>query len=277
MSVHEHWTELLTVALLGTDRREPPDPPGGEVADLVADAMRADPARRLLADVAATTVLRRAAFMAGPPVDRLRPPVADPRPECPASAVVTWKYLVAEWPVLIDEWLATVVESGWRLPPDVAVHALRTSRADPDRRARSVRAAGPLARWLEDHVPELAASGTSGAAGRSGGPSTSGAGASEVPLSPLPQLAIPPDLVPLLRADPNAFLAVAVPEFDAGRVGAAHRAVWANVIARCRSDVLAPFVAALEAIDPSSPSSGIAHLLADLARTRHRMLTDLTP
>lgn len=266
MSVHEHWTELLTVALLGTDRREPPDPPGGEVADLIADAMRADPARRFLADVAATAVLRRAAFMAGPPVDRLRPPVADPRPECPASAVETWKYLVVEWPVLIDEWLATVVENGWRLPPDVAVHALRTSRTDPDRRARSVRAAGPIARWLEDHVPELAASGTAGA----------DAGASEAPLPSLPQLAIPPDLVPLLRADPNAFLAVAVPEFDTGRVGAAHRAVWANVIARCHSDVLAPLVAALEAIDASSPSSGIAHLLADLARTRHRMLTDLT-
>jgi hypothetical protein len=59
----------------------------------------------------------------------------------------------------------------------------------------------------------------------------------------------------------------------AGELGAPHRAVLVNFVARCRPDVLAPLAEALRGID--SPSVGLAHLLADLATTRHDMLAEL--
>ena len=57
-----HWEELVTVALLGTDRRDPPAI-DGPIGDLVADAVGAEPAERMLAEVAAATAVRRAAFV----------------------------------------------------------------------------------------------------------------------------------------------------------------------------------------------------------------------
>ena len=63
MTVAEHWEDLVTTALLGTDRRAVPEPPDGGLADLVADlsATRptADAAALLLSLVAATTAVRR--------------------------------------------------------------------------------------------------------------------------------------------------------------------------------------------------------------------------
>ena len=35
--VDEYWKQMVTVALLGTDRREPPAPPTGGLADIAAD------------------------------------------------------------------------------------------------------------------------------------------------------------------------------------------------------------------------------------------------
>jgi hypothetical protein len=46
-SLTEHWLELVTVALLGTDRREPPDPPVGALADLVSDSVAPTASARL--------------------------------------------------------------------------------------------------------------------------------------------------------------------------------------------------------------------------------------
>jgi hypothetical protein len=65
------------------------------------------------------------------------------------------------------------------------------------------------------------------------------------------------------------------PAFDAGRFGAAHRGVLVNLLARCLPAVLADVASALEATNTMSPSAGLALSLADLARTRHRMLAEL--
>jgi hypothetical protein len=261
-----HWHQLVTAALLGTDRRDPPPPPPGPLADLVADAARDTPSQRMLADVAASAALRRAAFVAGPPATRLVPAPASDRPPCPVEAVVTWRYLVAEWPVLEDEWVLVAFDQGWQLPADVVVALLTRHRGDPVRRARVALAAGPVAGWLTEHIPELAARGPSGRSGA--------VDAEQV--TALPDLPMPPDLAELVRVDAHTFCTRLLAEVDAGRMGRAERAVLVNLLARCRRDVLHPAAAALAEVDPASPSAGQAWALADLAATRGRMLDELT-
>jgi hypothetical protein len=267
VTLEEHWHDLVTVALLGTDRRDPPQPPDGALADVVADAVRPTPSARMLADVAATAVARRAGVVPGPPAVPLQPPPDDPRPMTPAAAAATWRYVVVEWPVLEDEWFLSTLASGWRLPPDVLVAALVRHRADAVRRARVVLVAGPVAGWLIDHVPQLEPRGDARADAR----------ADVDVVAALPELAVTPELAELLAADARTVVQRLQPAFDAGRFGAAHRGVLVNLLARCRPAVLADVASALEATNTMSPSAGLALSLADLARTRHRMLDELRP
>lgn len=255
-----HWQELLTVALLGTDRRDPPTPLDGPVGDVVADAVHTDASARLLADVAVCAAVRRAAFVAGPPVERLAPPIPDPRPPCPEAAVATWREIVDHWRVLEDEWVLTALQRGWRLPADVTVELLVGTRREPVRRARVVRAAGPVADWVLEHLPMLRPAGAA-AGGRDDQPD----------VLALPELAVSPDLEPLLRADAHTFTERLLPGFREGRFGAPHRPVLVHLFARCRPEVLPDAAAALATVDEMSPSSGLAHVLADLARLRHRL------
>jgi hypothetical protein len=260
-TIEAHWHDLVTVALLGTDRRDPPPPPPGGLADVVADAVRATPSSRMLADVAATAIARRAGVVPGPPVPPLQPPASDPRPLLPSSAARTWRYIVAEWPVLEDEWLLAVLQAQRRLPPDVLVAALARHRNDAVRRARVAIVAGPVAAWLTEHVPALAARGDPRATAEA--------------VTSLPELAVPPDLAELLVVDARIVVERLRPSFDAGRFGAPHRGVLVNLVARCRPDVLAELAAALDAVAPRSTSAGLALSLADLARTRRRMLAEI--
>jgi hypothetical protein len=259
------WDELVTVALLGTDRRDPPRPPDGLLADVVADAVRPTPSQRMLVTVAACAVARRAGVRPGPAAPPLLPPAPDPRPTCSEAAARTWRHLVSTWPVLEDEWLTTIVERGWRLPADLTVELLVRHRADQVRRVRAVRAAGPVAEWLVDHVPELA-------------PARHGGGAATVPagsVDSLPPLAVPPELAELLTVDAHTFVTRLVPDLAAGRYGPPHRAVLVNLVARCRPEVLEPAATAIADIAERSPAAVLATALADLAATRHRMLTEL--
>jgi hypothetical protein len=251
-----YWRELVTAALLGTDRRDPPAPPDGPVADLVADALRPDGASRMLASVSAVAAVRRAAFLPLPATDPLQAPAGDARPWCPAQAVTTWRTVVREWPVLEDEWLLTLVEHGFGVPPDALVELLQRHRNDPVRRARVALAAGPTARWLVEHVPSLGAS--------------SPRSAPVEAVTTLPELPVPLELHDLLTADAHTFARRIGADFAAGRYGQPHRAVLVNLIARCRPTVLLDAAASLE-----SSGVGLALALADEARLRHRMLTEL--
>lgn len=256
IDLYAYWDELVTCALLGTDRRDPPVAPDGPVADLVADALRPDGASRMLAAVAAVAAVRRAAFVPLPPADRLQPPVPDTRPWCAPAAVATWRTVVREWPVLEDEWLLSVVELGLGLPPDALVELLQRHRGDAVRRARVALAAGPRARWLVDHVPSLAAGSSRGVPAEA--------------VTSLPELPVPPELHDLLRADAHTVATRLADDFAAGRYGPPHRAVLVNLVARCRPAVLLDAAEALEAA-----GVGLALALADEARLRHRMLTEL--
>ena len=251
-----YWNELVTAALLGTDRREPPTPPAGPVADLVDDAVRPDAAARMLAAVGAVAAARRSAFVAGPPAAPLQPPEPDERLCCSATAVATWRTVVDEWPVLEDEWVLTVIQRGMRVPPDALVELLQRHRSDATRRARVAVAGGPLAAWLVDHVPSLA--------------STTRKSASAEAVAELPELPVPPGLAHLLTADAHTFVRRLAQGFDAGEFSAPHRAVLVNLFVRCRPAVLANAASTF-----SRANVGLALALGDLAALRGRMLSEL--
>ncbi|MEP1126091.1 MAG: hypothetical protein ABJH68_19595 [Ilumatobacter sp.] len=264
MTIDELWRGLVTTALLGTDRRDPPSAQG-ELGDLVADSVRADPSSRMLAQVAACTAVRRAGVLPGPPLMPLAPPVADDRPPCPRAAVDRWRHITTSWPVLEDEWMLTLIEQGWRLAPELVPQVLRRQRRDPVRRIRVLVAAGPLAAWLGEHLPELDSAST-----------RRPTGVEMERMAVLPDLPVPPDLVALLTAGGAEIGGTIAIGLEERTLGEAHRAVLINVIARCRTDALVDVADVLDSVDPSSPGRGLASVLADLATTRHRMLDELT-
>ena len=256
----EHWRELVTTAMLGTDRRDPP-PSVGALADVVADTLRSAPSERMLAQVAACVAVRRAGVLPGPPIDRLQPPPTDDRPVCTPTAVERWHHVTTSWPVLEDEWMLTLITHGWRVAPELVPAVLGRHRSDPVRRARAEIACGPLAAWLVSHLAELEARSARGTVDPEA-------------LAELPELPIPPDLVNLLGApgDVGAALAELI---VGGQLGAPHRAVVVNLIARVPSDALRSIAASLGSVESTSAGYGLASVLADLALTRHRMLDDL--
>jgi hypothetical protein len=266
VGIRESWEQLVAAAMLGTDRRNPPtaaDP----IADVVDDTVRASPSERMLAQVAATVAVRRAGLLPGPSRPAVAGPDPDDRPVCVPAAADRWHHLISSWPVLEDEWILTLITNGWRLPPDLVPEVLARHRSDPIRRARAELACGPLAAWLVGHLPELSARGATG--------SRPDPSADEI--AELPWLPIPPDLEPLLTADGTAVarqLAVAI---DGGAFAHAHRAVLVNLVARMRPDALGQVASALEAIDGMSVGFALASVLADLARTRQRLLDELSP
>ncbi|NKB40262.1 MAG: hypothetical protein GKR86_04255 [Ilumatobacter sp.] len=264
MTVDELWAELVTTSLLGTDRRDPPEA-GGLIGDLVADTARADPSTRMLAAVAACTAVRRAGVRPADPIDPLAPPLSDDRAECVPAAVERWHHIITSWPVLEDEWILTLVGRGWRLAAELVPPALHRHRRDSIRRARVLVAAGPLADWLMDHVPDLAQT-----------PSARPLTSIEIDrLGELPELPVSPELASLLTrrgAEVGGVIAVGLEDRT---LAEAHRAVLVNVIARCVPEGLPDIAEVLGAVDDHSAGFGLASVLADLALTRYRMLDEL--
>ncbi|MDQ3738905.1 MAG: hypothetical protein M3337_07030, partial [Actinomycetota bacterium] len=116
------WGALLTTALLGTDRREPPAAPPGPIADVVADLAvivgDSGPDASFLNQLTVMTVARRLALQPDGPAHLLTPPADDARPRCTPAAARQWRSIIDEWPVLEDEWLATVWHRSERVPAD---------------------------------------------------------------------------------------------------------------------------------------------------------------
>lgn len=260
----EHWGEMVTVALLGTDRREPPTPPTGGLADLAADDPRPTASQRLLQQVAACTVVRRAGLLPAPPAAALAPPAADPRPITPPSATATWRRVVADWPLLEDEWLLGVVAAGRRLAPELVPPVLARHRTDAVRHERALLAAGPLGGWMIGWSPRLACTGKRPAG-------------LEHAAAAIPELPLLPELQPLLAAPAREVAAALRAGLDQARFGAGHRAVLVNFLARVAPASLPALVTALARVDPASPSSGLAYALTSLAALRQHMLTELEP
>ncbi|MFD7748716.1 DUF5691 domain-containing protein [Streptomyces sp. NPDC059698] len=155
------WEELVTSALLGTDRR-PPAPRGGGSAP--ADAPAA-----LLDAAALHTVRRRAGLRPAEAEARPEPAAPDPRPALPEAARDRLAHLLADRSAppaggrrgaapdlteLIPQWLATANRMGFRAPAELLPPLLDAARARTDLRPQALAFAGPRGLWLAGLNPD---------------------------------------------------------------------------------------------------------------------------
>ncbi|MEV6394114.1 DUF5691 domain-containing protein [Streptomyces sp. NPDC051907] len=158
---HSPWEELVTSALLGTDRRTPPAglvPPGKDAPAALLDA------------AALHTVRRRAGLLPAPAAERPEPAAHDPRPQLPAAARRRLAQLLADRSAssgaggrrgsapdlteLLPQWLATANEHGYQAPASTLPALLDAARARTDLRPQALAFAGPLGLWLARLNPE---------------------------------------------------------------------------------------------------------------------------
>ncbi|MEU5079095.1 MULTISPECIES: DUF5691 domain-containing protein [Streptomyces] len=152
------WEELVTTALLGTDRRAPAHVPPGRTAPAA-----------LLDAAAVATVRRRAGLRPGRAARRPERAPADPRPPLPAPAARRLTTLLADRsggagggrrgssPDLIEllpQWLAAANAHGYAAPPQALPALLDAARGRTDLRPAALAFAGPRALWLARLNPD---------------------------------------------------------------------------------------------------------------------------
>jgi hypothetical protein len=152
------WEELVTAALLGTDRRMPPGfEPGREAPVVLLDA------------AAAETVRRRAGLRPARAAQRPQPAPEDPRPALPPAAARRLAMLLADRPgtggggrrgtapdlmELLPQWLAAANARGFAAPPQMLPALLDAARGRTDLRPAALTFAGPRAVWLARLNPD---------------------------------------------------------------------------------------------------------------------------
>jgi hypothetical protein len=153
------WEELLTAALLGTERRRPPVTVAGR-----------EPAVALLDAAALHTVRRRAGLRPASAIARPEAAPEDPRPRLPVAARRRLAMLLADrsggdrgggrrgtvpdLTELLPQWLAAANRQGFAAPPDLLPALLDAARARTDLRPHALALAGPRALWLARLNPE---------------------------------------------------------------------------------------------------------------------------
>ncbi|OIK05157.1 DUF5691 domain-containing protein [Streptomyces monashensis] len=146
------WDDLLTAALLGTDRR----PWAGAAPGRAAPTALLDAA-------AVATVRRRAGLRPARAARRPEPAPEDPRPVLPAAAARRLATLLADRSgaagggrrgsapdlmELLPQWLAAAVGHGYAAPPQALPALLDAARGRTDLRPAALAFAGPRALWL---------------------------------------------------------------------------------------------------------------------------------
>ncbi|HEX2416952.1 MAG TPA: DUF5691 domain-containing protein [Micromonosporaceae bacterium] len=164
MSVNVAWQELVSAALVGTDRRMPTMP---SVAGVLGDALSSvdsggSPAGSVLDAAALLTGHRRAGVL---PITGLAQPESAPaedRPEAPAVATRRLAGLldggryspwIGESPFrsridLLPEWLSLASDRGLRAPAELLPALLDLARAESALRLAVVKVGGHRAVWL---------------------------------------------------------------------------------------------------------------------------------
>ncbi|WP_406332382.1 DUF5691 domain-containing protein [Streptomyces sp. NBC_00203] len=146
------WEELVTVALLGTERRTPPGwGPGREAPVALLDA------------AAVETLRRRAGVRPARAAARPEPAARDPRPALPPAAARRLAMLLADRPgaggggrrgtapdlmELLPQWLTLANARGFAAPPQALPALLDAARGRTDLRPAALAFAGPRAFWL---------------------------------------------------------------------------------------------------------------------------------
>ena len=254
-TLESHWAELAGVALLGSDRRPVPEPPGGPLAELAAARHAGDAGEALLDRVAVLGALRKGGLRPGPGVPLLVPAAGDLRPICPPAATTRLVDLLAAWPQLVDEWLATVVAQGWRLSPELVVPLLAKFRSDGARRALVREAAGPLADWLVELFPHLVAP-------------------RKATVKPEPP-ALPADIARLAELEGEALAFTLADGLERGELVNRHRPLLERLLCLVPVAHLPACAALLNRAGTNPNTMGLALSLADLATTRHAMIQEL--
>ncbi|MCC5476722.1 DUF5691 domain-containing protein [Streptomyces barringtoniae] len=146
------WEDLVTTALLGTDRRPVADAGSGREAPLA-----------LLDEAAVATVRRRAGLRPARSARRPDPAPEDPRPALPPAAARRLTTLLADRSgggsggrrgsspdlmELLPQWLAAANAHGYAAPPQTLPALLDAARGRTDLRPAALAFAGPRALWL---------------------------------------------------------------------------------------------------------------------------------
>ncbi|WP_254407841.1 DUF5691 domain-containing protein [Streptomyces sp. AC495_CC817] len=151
------WEELVTTALLGTDRRTPPGAVPGRDAPVA-----------LLDAAAVATVRRRAGIRPVRAAARPEPATSDPRPPLPPAATRRLTTLLTDRPgtgggrrgaapdlmELLPQWLALANAYGYAAPPQVLPALLDAARGRTDLRPAVLAFAGARALWLARLNPD---------------------------------------------------------------------------------------------------------------------------
>lgn len=148
------WAELVSTALVGTDRRPVPGtgagPDGaGRAGDEHSGHEHSDPALALLSRAAVAGLVRRV----GAPPERFDgtlpvPAPADPRPLLPEPAVRRLRAILDAYPKYLPEWLAAVRAAGFRLPAVFFPALLDLGRTNTLIREDLALVLGASGRWL---------------------------------------------------------------------------------------------------------------------------------
>ncbi|MEU0335076.1 DUF5691 domain-containing protein [Streptomyces sp. NPDC006193] len=151
------WEDLVTTALLGTDRRAPAHGAPGRDAPVA-----------LLDAAAVATVRRRAGLRPARAAARPERAPADPRPPLPAAAARRLAALLADraggasgrrgsspdLTELLPQWLAAANAHGYAAPPQTIPALLDAARGRTDLRPAALAFAGPRALWLARLNPD---------------------------------------------------------------------------------------------------------------------------
>ncbi|MFI5977379.1 DUF5691 domain-containing protein [Streptomyces sp. NPDC051452] len=152
------WEDLVTNALLGTDRRPPAQGAPGRAAPVT-----------LLDAAAVATVRRRAGLRPGRAARRPERAPEDPRPALPPAAARRLALLLADrsggtsggrrgsspdLTELLPQWLAAADAHGYAAPPQTLPALLDAARGRTDLRPAALAFAGPRALWLARLNPD---------------------------------------------------------------------------------------------------------------------------
>src|SRR5215472_2478723 len=147
------WPELVSVALLGTERRAPPPPADPALADLADAASQRSAEERLLLAAGALAVLRRAGRLAPPAPPLPAPAPAEARPACGATAAYRLTLLLDDQRALLPEWLRAVAGRGLRVPAERLPDLLEAATANQAMRRDVEPVLGERGPWLAAQVP----------------------------------------------------------------------------------------------------------------------------